>query len=84
MKSYFCLNRFRPYVAKVFLDFYHNTNSKSYSMFGEKALDLIRELHRNKDGTISPYNVSLIFFKFRCHTSFLQKQTYCVSMSLSS
>uniref|UniRef100_H2ZEV3 DNA replication complex GINS protein PSF1 n=1 Tax=Ciona savignyi TaxID=51511 RepID=H2ZEV3_CIOSA len=25
-------------------------------MFGEKALELIRELHRNREGTLAPYN----------------------------
>jgi len=30
-------------------------------MFGEKALELIREFHRNKDGNLVPYNVGLIY-----------------------
>lgn len=29
-------------------------------MFGEKALELIRELQRYTDGTLAPYNVRLV------------------------
>ncbi|CAK8693829.1 unnamed protein product [Clavelina lepadiformis] len=29
-------------------------------MFGEKALDLIRELHRSRDGTLGPYNEDVV------------------------
>ena len=30
------------------------------NFFGDKALELIREHHRNKDATLAPYNV--VFF----------------------
>lgn len=38
-------------------------------MFGEKALELIKELNRTPD-SVPPFNVSKLLFKLKVHVSF--------------
>ena len=38
-----------------------NLTHISYKMFGDKALELVKELKRSMDGTLPPYNVRFLF-----------------------